>query len=588
MICPHCQQEQPETVRFCQNCGAVLSETETTPETETAPAMEDTIVAEPENAFAPPVKKKRIALLIIAVLALLAAGVVACSFVFDWWGTNTPSVPVDNEVPVANESAENLTMDIVASMTSDFADMDMDITMKVDGVASAMWLKTNGIYEEMPLSMEIGLANLDSEDDLFIAVLTETLPHYPPYATIIDINDLTYDQENVYYDMLDELIETDPADFDIETFIDKYDELSELYTYEEEGVIRIEGLEEAVRNLMTVLRDKEWLTETFGYTKTESEKLTVHSIDTDLAVIMKAFAKEITPALGEQTTSVLDAVLMNAEEYKDYTLTASLTMRGTVPELMSLSLKAPDLTCTVDATVTDVNNTVVDVDALKDTVIEANEGFTVCRECQFDPAVYQGYCELCYDMYHCDICLAPVSPEESVCEDCFVPCSVCGEMAHYANNGVDYCFVCYHERFCTNEDGNPVYMDGYCEDCYTPCEFCDSYADYQENGLMCCWSCYYDHFCFNDDGNPVYMDGYCKDCFMPCTVCTVNQGDEGYGGLCGYCYYDQHCLICEKEVYKDGYCEDCFVLCPVCEIAGGDEHFDGLCWDCYVANGNLE
>ncbi len=579
MICPHCQQEQPETVRFCQNCGAVLSETETTPETETVPAMEDTIVAEPENAFAPPVKKKRLGLLIIAVLAVLAAGVVVCSFVFDWWGTNTPVskpiVPADT-APVV-EKVDNFTMEMVLSLDiEDSMAVDMDITAKV--APSLVWMKAESTSDELPFSAEIGVVGTKSEGAL-IAVLAEDNSGRPPYAAFI--NDDGASEPTVSPELFTELFKTEPADFDIESFIDKYDELSVLYAYEEDGIISIEGLEQAIRNLMTVLRDKEWLTTTFGYTKTESENLTVHSINTDLAVIAEAFAKEIAPATAEQTAPVLETLPLYSEALKNSTLNASLAVRGNIPELMSVAFKSEGVTFSLDATVTDVNKTVIDIDALKDAVIETNEGYTVCRECNILPPVYQGYCELCYDAYHCDECFAPVSPEETVCEDCFVPCISCGELANYDNNGENYCFECYYDRFCFNDDNNPVYKDGYCEDCFVPCEICGAYADYPTEDTLYCWSCYYERYCYNDDGNPVFMDGYCEDCFVPCVACGAGQSEEEFDGMCYSCYYDKYCIICGGEAYTEGYCEDCYTPCTVCGKGGGNDYYDGLCWKCY-------
>jgi len=576
MLCPYCQHEQDDSAVLCESCGMPLVKTEPTPE------VENTIVAEPENAFAPPAKKKRLGLLIVAILAVLAAGVVACSFLFDWWGGNTPTVPVDNKPPVVNEPTNNLTMSLTLLAEQDGETLfDINATSKMDLAAFTMWMQAEVTTDELPFSMEMGMANFNDPENMIVAILADVDSRLPTYASMNIIHHTAESDSVVSSDMIAEILETDPADFDIEALIDKYDELAMLYAYEEEGVISIEGLEQAIRNLLTVLRDKDWLATTFGYSKTEGGELTVHSLNTDLAVIVEAFAKEIKPALGEQTAVALDTVLLNISELKSYTLTASLTARGTVPELMSVSLKTPDAVISMEATVTDINKTTVDIDTLKDAIIDANEGYTVCRECKIDPSVYQGYCELCYDAYHCDGCFAPVSPEETMCEDCFVPCSVCGELAGYDNNGEDYCFECYFERFCYNEDGHPVYMDGYCEDCYIPCEFCDSYADYQENGMLCCWSCYYDRFCYNDDGNPVYLDGYCEDCFVPCVECAVNYGYEEYDGLCSYCYYDKYCIVCGKDAYTDGYCEDCYTPCTVCGEGGGDEYYDGLCWECY-------
>ena len=502
MTCPNCQHPNNEHTAFCEQCGTSL--TPTTVETPEIPTSVDTPA---------PAKKHLLPVLLIVLAVIAAAAVTVCGFVFGWWGgdaspEDTAVVTPADDTPAATD---NFTMNLSFDMTVDGETANGNGTVAFDTKKPTFLMDStvtyDGITGKIQLAYEKG--GLLQDDNVY---LLAEVPGEPLRATVMPTNAYLGYSENLG-EAFGTILSADPEEFDLNELIDTYPVLESLMVDASEDTFTVESIEQAIKTLLTDLRDEAWLTQVFGMTKTVDGNTVTVSFDTDGHTVVNALADVLLPAFSEEIADEARAELTESEEdLRACTLSLSVTVSDDLLQSFSVSFTVPDVSFNANVTATDTGHTTVSLDELKAAILEANDGHKYCVDCGTSPAVCNGYCGYCYANRFCIKCGEPAVDNTGYCADCLVPCIECGDHAEYEEDGEMYCYSCYYDRFCYNDDGNPVYKDGYCEECFVPCAACEEYAG-EEFYDGFCVECYYERFCYNDDGNPVYKDGYCEECY---------------------------------------------------------------------------
>ncbi len=560
-----------------------------------------------ENAEPP--KKKKTGLIIgisVACAVVFIAAAVISAFIFGFFGIGRGD-PDDLYSAYLNMAEEGIVSYEVQINYSDYnTNYTKNGTSSVDFDAEIGF----GEYETNTVDSK-GYTKNDGSNVLKYTLVYDKSNHYevgydPNSGKIIGSNMTKYKdgyRPVVEFERLELFRELfDGGELDI-------DKLLEMQGYEdvkkdiEEGKYTKKQYKKAAEEFFKNLNNKEWMEQNLNFKCESSFTEQVYTIsfnECDIEkVLLEAFKDLVDEDEYERRKNSLEKKKGRLDlETATYVFTVSFNKIKKAEVTMKKSTTQGD--CENRWVVTFIDSKPIDLEKVKNTIDEYNEGHTDCRECnyyannsnpdgsdktEFSKNLYNGYCASCYKSKFCVGRCGKEPTIDGYCTDCFIQCSGCSEKyGAYKNkkNGKSYCPSCYMNDFC--KCGNPRTKGDYCDDCYVECEECKkAYADYKNlrNGKRYCHECYGELFC--DCGNEVYKDHYCKECYTPCIGCAQKAGKDYYDDYCYDCYYKKYCreYDCGKPIYKDGYCQEHFVPCVICGEQYGQEHYDGICVSCH-------
>ena len=575
-FCPHCQHPLDEHDVMCPSCNAVLSESEPDAAPVSPTTVEPPAIVEAPLDEQPPKKRKPllVGLLIGGGALLLAAIVVIVGLLLGWWGNLT-----DKHPPVKPGTPEELASAIDALSTFDSFTVSLEADVDVSDPLYTTEAVAEPIKQSTVLTAKIDRKNeaalIEStvtdgdgttiektgRDGAYLYSFIREGDRAPRCSTSQD--EIAASEFWKSVDTLMTVTKKSSAEFSTE-------ELATLQELADEGVIDLEGYKKCYDKMIARFADEAWLKETLGYKATVEKNRQVYIFRFDAAKLAQVLYEDYREAFTAETLDSLSALLNEAELDAASPMPCELKLYvegGVLTELYAdIAFAGNTLKATVKFS--DFNSTVIDFTALKNEILDANDGFTDCRFCAYMPAEREGYCYSCYYSLFCYNDCGNTIMKDGYCEDCYDPCADCeAQSAYDAPDGKSYCYECYPHHYCYTLDDNPAYIDGYCEECFVPCSICGARQGIFGEETIYCDTCYRERFCLSYDDNPVYKDGYCEDCFEPCPNC----GDYAAmypGALCMRCdaaasgtelFTCAHCGIVLYTVYDDdnGLCYDC-------------------------------
>lgn len=303
MFCPNCGKSVPDDARFCDSCGAMLSQP-SQPEQPQQPAQAD--IPEPFNpswdgvqpAEAPAPKKSHGKLIAgLVALAVVIIGVVTAGLLTDWFGLASGE-PMDmlsealEEYKDVDSFTFSLGMDAEIEGSPMKANFDFDFDRKNDAALGNMSVNYGGMTMEIPMGYY--------QNNVVMELMGQ--------RAAIDMSGLMNQTQTQAPVSNEEVDAEELIDAIFETLEQQYPDLYEEMAQE----MDMKKLKSCVKEICETAGTEEWRKEYAGFTYEKDGGDKILSYDPNLKEIAKFLLENIRPAFNDP--SVCDEALGELKE----------------------------------------------------------------------------------------------------------------------------------------------------------------------------------------------------------------------------------------------------------------------------------
>lgn len=338
VICTHCGTISQSGAKYCRNCGKTLKSKKSKPR---------------KILSAQQIALRKFTLKVTAIclfVVLLAIVVVSAGVATDWFGLNAPAVRIKSAVQKMLES-ENFTAEFTyqlsdgtaivgtayVSLDAEKEELAVYADAQWDGVAGII-----GIYDsQLVISSRYGTYSYDISDQL--------VPLFEAYG------------------------ELNKKEFSWKDFLDgvfgrwTYDQVSEYVDFE--------ALDACLSDYLQNFKDKEWLEEYLGYSRSEQEGITYYSFQPDVYSVVRDVLKAFKPSITNEYyySSISEEFRSERTELDSTTIICNIGLKaGKLDNIVFYGYSGySDEFLYLDIGFKNVNKTKVDVDTLKELLEEA-------------------------------------------------------------------------------------------------------------------------------------------------------------------------------------------------------------------------